>query len=155
MTRFELVTMISGIGKKSFLNFGFDLLINGLDEHRELEIEIKLPNVNEKKLIKGSTESFDQSPLDLVSDCEGETDHHGFMDFMNEDITKMGDQIEYLFNNSEEGEENFFLSLFLVPRYDRLLIKGEDDIVEEFSFRFEDYLDKNNIPRRNWEIGRV
>ena len=141
--------------KQFSLNFGFDLLINGLDEHRELEIEIKLPNVSEKKLIKGSTESLDQSPLDLVSDWEGETDHHGFMDFMNEDITKMGDQIEYLFNNSEEGEENFFLSLFLVPRYDRLLIKGEDDIVEEFSFRFEDYLDKNNIPRRNWEIGRV
>ena len=141
--------------KQFSLNFGFDLLINGLDEHRELEIEIKLPNVSEKKLIKGSTESLDQSPLDLVSDWEGETDHHGFMDFMNEDITKMGDQIEYLFNNSEEGEENFFLSLFLVPRYDRLLIKGEDDIVEEFSFRFEDYLDKNNIPRRNWEIGKV
>ena len=141
--------------KQFSLNFGFDLLINGLDEHRELEIEIKLPNVSEKKLIKGSTESLDQSPLDLVSDWEGETDHHGFMDFMNEDITKMGDQIEYLFNNSEEGEENFFLSLFLVPRYDRLLIKSEDDIVEEFSFRFEDYLDKNNIPRRNWEIGKV
>ena len=141
--------------KQFSLNFGFDLLINGLDEHRELEIEIKLPNVSEKKLIKGSTESLDQSPLDLVSDWEGETDHHGFMDFMNEDITKMGDQIEYLFNNCEEGEENFFISLFLVPRYDRLLIKGEDDVVEEFSFRFEDYLDKNNIPRRNWEIGRV
>ena len=141
--------------KQFSLNFGFDLLINGLDEHRELEIEIKLPNVSKKKLIKGSTESLDLSHLDLVSDWEGETDHHGFMDFMNEDITKMGDQIEYLFNNSEEGEENFFLSLFLVPRYDRLLIKGEDDVVEEFSFRFEDYLDKNNIPRRNWEIGRV
>jgi len=29
--------------KQFSLNFGFDLLINGLDEHRELEIEIKLP----------------------------------------------------------------------------------------------------------------
>ena len=108
--------------KQFSLNFGFDLLINGLDEHRELEIEIKLPNVSEKKLIKGSTESLDQSPLDLVSDWEGETDHHGFMDFMNEDITKMGDQIEYLFNNCEEGEENFFLSLLVLQNFLNLFL---------------------------------
>lgn len=141
--------------KQFSLNFGFDVVFMGLDEERDIKIEIKILNVEEKKFLKGSTKSLDVSPLNLVSDWEGDTDHHGFMDFMDVDITKMGDQIEYSFNDSEEGEQNFFLSLFLIPRYDRLLIKNEDGEVEEYSFRFEDYLDENNIPRRNWEIGRV
>ena len=34
------------------LNFGFDVLIFGLDKHREVEIEIKLLNVDEKKTLK-------------------------------------------------------------------------------------------------------
>ena len=141
--------------KQFSLNFGFDVVFMGLDEERDIEIEIKILNVEEKKFLKGSTKSLDVSPLNLVSDWEGDTDHHGFMDFMDVDITKMGDQIEYSFNDSEEGEQNFFLSLFLIPRYDRLLIKNEDGEVEEYSFRFEDYLDDNNIHRRKWEIGRV
>ena len=141
--------------KQFSLNFGFDVVFMGLDEDRVVEIEIKILNVDEKKFLIGSTKSLDVSPLNLVSDWEGDTDNHGFMDFMDVDITKMGDQIEYSFNDSEEGEQNFFLSLFLIPRYDRLLIKNEDGEVEEYSFRFEDYLDENNIPRRNWEIGRV
>ena len=141
--------------KQFSLNFGFDVVFMGLDEEREIEIKIKLLNVEEKKFLKGSTKSLDVSPLNLVSDWEGDTDHHGFMDFMDVDITKMGDQIEYSFNESKEGEQNFFLSLFLIPRYDRLLIKNEDGGVEEYSFRFEDYIDDNNIHRRKWEIGRV
>ena len=141
--------------KQFSLNFGFDVVFMGLDEEREIEIKIKLLNVEEKKFLKGSTKSLDVSPLNLVSDWEGETDHHGFIDFMDKDITKMGDQIKYSFNESEEGEQNFFLSLFLIPRYDRLLIKNEDGGVEEYSFRFEDYLDDNNIHRRNWEVERV
>jgi hypothetical protein len=139
--------------KQFSLNFGFDVVFLGLDEDRDVEIEIKLLNVEEKKFLKGSTKSLDVSPLNLVSDWEGETDHHGFIDFMDKDITKMGDQIEYSFNESEEGEQNFFLSLFLIPRYDRLLIKNENDVVEEYTFRFEDYIDDNNIPRRSWEVG--
>ena len=141
--------------KQFSLNFGFDVVFLGLDEDRVVEIEIKILNVDEKKFLIGSSESLDVSPLNLFSDWEGDTDQHGFMDFTDKDITKMGDQIEYSFNDSEEGEQNFFLSLFLIPRYDRLLIKNEDGEVEEYSFRFEDYLDENNIPRRNWEIGRV
>ena len=141
--------------KKFSLNFGFDVVFLGLDEERDIEIEIKILNVDEKKFLIGSSESLDVSPLNLVSDWEGDTDQHGFMDFIDKDITKMGDQIEYSFNDSEEGEQNFFLSLFLIPRYDRLLIKNEDGGVEEYSFRFEDYLDDNNIPRRSWEVGRV
>ena len=141
--------------KQFSLNFGFDVVFLGLDEDRVVEIEIKILNVDEKKFLIGSSESLDVSPLNLVSDWEGDTDQHGFMDFIDKDITKMGDQIEYSFNDSEEGEQNFFLSLFLIPRYDRLLIKNEDGGVEEYSFRFEDYLDDNNIPRRSWEVGRV
>ena len=141
--------------KQFSLNFGFDVVFMGLDEDRVVEIEIKILNVDEKKFLIGSSESLDVSPLNLVSDWEGDTDQHGFMDFIDKDITKMGDQIEYSFNDSEEGEQNFFLSLFLIPRYDRLLIKNEDGGVEEYSFRFEDYLDDNNIPRRSWEVGRV
>ena len=141
--------------KQFSLNFGFDVVFLGLDEDRVVEIEIKILNVDEKKFLIGSSESLDVSPLNLVSDWEGETDHHGFMDFMDVDITKMGDQIEYSFNESEEGEQNFFLSLFLIPRYDRLLIKNENDVVEEYTFRFEGYIDDNNIHRRKWEIGRV
>jgi hypothetical protein len=141
--------------KQFSLNFGFDVVFLGLDEDRDVEIEIKILKMEEKKFLKGFTESLDVSPLNLVSDWEGKTDQHGFMDFTDKDITKMGDQIEYSFNDSEEGEQNFFLSLFLIPRYDRLLIKNEDGEVEEYSFRFEDYIDDNNIPRRNWEIGRV
>ena len=64
------------------LNFGFDVLIFDLDKHRELEIEIKLLNVDEKKFLKGSTESLDMSPLNLVSEWEGPGDHNTFMDFM-------------------------------------------------------------------------
>ena len=139
--------------KQFSLNFGFDVVFLGLDEDRVVEIEIKILNVDEKKFLIGSSKSLDVSPLNLVSDWEGETDHHGFMDFMDVDITKMGDQIEYSFNDSEEGEQNFFLSLFLIPRYDRLLIKNENDVVEEYTFRFEDYIDDNNIPRRSWEVG--
>ena len=141
--------------KQFSLKFGFDVVFLGLDEDRDVEIEIKILKMEEKKFLKGFTESLDVSPLNLVSDWEGKTDQHGFMDFTDKDITKMGDQIEYSFNDSEEGEQNFFLSLFLIPRYDRLLIKNEDGEVEEYSFRFEDYIDDNNIPRRNWEIGRV
>ena len=137
------------------LNFGFDVLIFDLDKHRELEIEIKLLNVDEKKFLKGSTESLDQSPLNLVSEWEGPGDHNTFMDFMDVDITKMGDQIEYSFKDGGEGEENFFLSMFLLPRYDRLLIKNEGNVIEEYTFSFEDYLDENNIQRRKWEIERV
>ena len=141
--------------KQFSLNFGFDVVFLGLDEDRVVEIEIKILNVDEKKFLIGSSESLDVSPLNLVSDWEGDTDQHGFMDFIDKDITKMGDKIEYSFNNSEEGEQNFFLSLFLIPRYDRLLIKNEDGGVEEYTFRFEDYIDDNNIHRRKWEIGRV
>ena len=141
--------------KQFSLSFGFDVVFLGLDEDRVVEIEIKILNVDEKKFLIGSSESLDVSPLNLVSDWEGDTDQHGFMDFIDKDITKMGDKIEYSFNNSEEGEQNFFLSLFLIPRYDRLLIKNEDGGVEEYTFRFEDYIDDNNIHRRKWEIGRV
>jgi hypothetical protein len=141
--------------KQFSLNFGFDVVFMGLDEDRVVEIEIKILNVDEKKFLIGSSESLDVSPLNLFSDWEGDTDQHGFMDFIDKEITKMGDKIEYSFNNSEEGEQNFFLSLFLIPRYDRLLIKSEDGGVEEYTFRFEDYVDDNNIHRRKWEIGRV
>ena len=141
--------------KQFSLNFGFDVVFLGLDEDRDVEIEIKILNVDEKKFLIGSSESLDVSPLNLFSDWEGDTDQHGFMDFIDKDITKMGDKVEYSFNNSEEGEQNFFLSLFLIPRYDRLLIKNEDGGVEEYTFRFEDYIDDNNIHRRKWEIGRV
>jgi len=141
--------------KQFSLNFGFDVVFLGLDEDRVVEIEIKILNVDEKKFLIGSSESLDVSPLNLFSDWEGDTDQHGFMDFIDKDITKMGDKIEYSFNNSEEGEQNFFLSLFLIPRYDRLLIKNENDVVEEYTFRFEGYIDDNNIHRRKWEIGRV
>ena len=142
--------------KKQFcLNFGFDVLIFGLDKHREEEIEIKLLNVDDKKFLKGSTESLDQSPLNLVSEWEGPGDHNTFMDFMDVDITKMGDQIEYSFKDGGEGEENFFLTIFLLPRYDRLLIKNEGNVIEEYTFSFEDYLDENNIQRRKWEIEKV
>jgi len=141
--------------KQFSLNFGFDVVFSGLDEDRVVEIEIKILNVDEKKFLIGSSESLDVSPLNLFSDWEGDTDQHGFMDFIDKDITKMGDKVEYSFNNSEEGEQNFFLSLFLIPRYDRLLIKNEDGGVEEYTFRFEDYIDDNNIHRRKWEIGRV
>ena len=141
--------------KQFSLNFGFDVVFLSLDEDRVVEIEIKIPNVDEKKFLIGSTKYLDVSPLNLVSDWEGDTDHHGFMDFIDEDITKMGDQIEYSYINSEGGEEDFHSVLFLLPRYDRLLIKNEKNGVEEYSFRFEDYIDENNIPRRNWEVGKV
>ena len=141
--------------KQFSLNFGFDVVFLGLDEDRVVEIEIKILNIKEKKFLIGSSEPLDVSPLNLFSDWEGDTDQHGFMDFIDKDITKMGDKIEYSFNNSEEGEQNFFLSLFLIPRYDRLLIKNENDVVEEYTFRFEGYIDDNNIHRRKWEIGRV
>ena len=141
--------------KQFSLNFGFDVVFLSLDEDRVVEIEIKIPNVDEKKFLIGSTKYLDVSPLNLVSDWEGDTDHHGFMDFIDEDITKMGDQIEYSYINSEGGEEDFHSVLFLLPRYDRLLIKNEKNGVEEYSFRFEDYIDGNNIPRRNWEVGKV
>ena len=140
--------------KQFSLNFGFDVVFLSLDEDRVVEIEIKIPNVDEKKFLIGSTKYLDVSPLNLVSDWEGDTDHHGFMDFIDKDITKMGDQIEYSIN-SEGGEEDFHSVLFLLPRYDRLLIKNEKNEVEEYSFRFEDYIDENNIPRRNWEVGKV
>ena len=141
--------------KQFSLNFGFDVVFLSLDEDRVVEIEIKIPNVDEKKFLIGSTKYLDVSPLNLVSDWEGDTDHHGFMDFIDKDITKMGDQIEYSYINSEGGEEDFHSVLFLLPRYDRLLIKNEKNGVEEYSFRFEDYIDGNNIPRRNWEVGKV
>lgn len=141
--------------KQFSLNFGFDVVFLSLDEDRVVEIEIKIPNVDEKKFLIGSTKYLDVSPLNLVSDWEGDTDHHGFMDFIDKDITKMGDQIEYSYINSEGGEEDFHSVLFLLPRYDRLLIKNEKNEVEEYSFRFEDYIDENNIPRRNWEVGKV
>jgi len=141
--------------KQFSLKFGFDVVFLGLDEDRVVEIEIKILNVDEKKFLIGSSKSLDVSPLNLVSDWEGETDHHGFMDYMDKDITKMGDLIEYSYINSEGGEEDFHSVLFLIPRYDRLLIKNEDGGVEEYSFRFEDYLDDNNIHRRNWEVERV
>ena len=38
--------------KQFCLNFGFDVLVLGLDKHREVEIEIKLLNVDEKKFLK-------------------------------------------------------------------------------------------------------
>jgi len=141
--------------KQFSLNFGFDVVFLSLDEDIVVEIEIKIPNVDEKKFLIGSTKYLDVSPLNLVSDWEGDTDHHGFMDFIDKDITKMGDQIEYSYINSEGGEEDFHSVLFLLPRYDRLLIKNEKNGVEEYSFRFEDYIDENNIPRRNWEVGKV
>jgi len=141
--------------KQFSLNFGFDVVFLSLDEDRVVEIEIKIPNVDEKKFLIGSTKYLDVSPLNLVSDWEGDTDHHGFMDFIDKDITKMGDLIEYSYINSEGGEEDFHSVLFLLPRYDRLLIKNEKNGVEEYSFRFEDYIDENNIPRRNWEVGKV
>lgn len=141
--------------KQFSLNFGFDVVFLGLDEDRVVEIEIKILNVDEKKFLIGSSKSLDVSPLNLVSDWEGETDHHGFMDYMDKDITKMGDRIEYSYINSEGGEEDFVSVLFLLPRYDRLLIKNEDGGVEEYSFHFEDYIDDNNIPRRKWEVGKV
>jgi len=141
--------------KQFSLNFGFDVVFMGLDEERDVEIEIKLLNVEEKKFLKGSTKSLDVSPLNLVSDWEGDTDQHGFMDFIDKDITKMGDLIEYSYINSEGGEEDFVSVLFLLPRYDRLLIKNEDGEVEEYSFRIVDYIDDYNIPRRNWEVGKV
>ena len=89
--------------KQFSLKFGFDVVFLGLDEDRVVEIEIKILIVDEKKFLIGSSKSLDVSPLNLVSDWEGDTDHHGFMDFMDVDITKMGDQIEYSFNDSEEG----------------------------------------------------
>ena len=141
--------------KQFSLNFGFDVVFLSLDEGIVVEIEIKIPNVDEKKFLIGSTKYLDVSPLNLVSDWEGDTDHHGFMDFIDKDITKMGDLIEYSYINSEGGEEDFHSVLFLLPRYDRLLIKNEKNGVEEYSFRFEDYIDENNIPRRNWEVGKV
>ena len=140
--------------KQFSLSFGFDVFLLGVEEHREIEIEIKMRNVDEKKFLKGSTESLDTSPLNMVTNYTEKSDHHGYMDYIDKDITDMGDFIEYSINNAEEGEENFRVSLFLVPRYDMLLIKNEDGGVEEYSFRFEDYVDSNNIPRRTWKVGK-
>ena len=66
--------------KQFSLNFGFDVVFMGLDEERDIEIEIKILNVDEKKFLIGSTKSLDVSPLNLVSDWEGDTDNHGFIE---------------------------------------------------------------------------
>ena len=144
------------IMKKEFIfRYSFDLLILGMDEPREIELEINLLLFNKKITLKGSPGTLDCEPLNFVWDDEWEGDNQSLLDFMVKEVNKVGDQIEYSFNDGGEGEENFFLSLFLIPRLNRLFLMDEKGNTERYLFNFEDYLDENNIQRRKWEMEPV
>ena len=92
--------------KKFSIYCGYDILIMGADEDREIELEVNflLAKPTPKILnYSGKLRSLDATNLDMCLEEEGE-DYIDFLERTDEELKKVGDNIEYNFNNSEEGE---------------------------------------------------
>tara|TARA_B100000959_G_C14807979_1_gene552568 strand:- start:478 stop:912 length:435 start_codon:yes stop_codon:yes gene_type:complete len=142
--------------KKFSIYCGYDILIMGADEDREIELEVNflLAKPTPKILnYSGKLRSLDATNLDMCLEEEGE-DYKDFLERTDEELKKVGDNIEYNFNNSEEGEINHFLSAFFLPRYDKLLIL-DNEKQDVFSFVYQDSLEAHKIHSRKWELKKI
>jgi len=140
--------------KKFFLYCGYDILIMGADENREVELEVNCLQAKPiPKVFKfsGELQSLNTDILDMCLEEESD-DYLDFLERTHTELKRVGDDIEYTFKDSEEGEINFFLSAFLLPKYEKLFIQHEDGKEEEHDFVYKDDPGENSIHTRRWSI---
>ena len=136
--------------KKFSIYCGYDILIMGAEEPREIELEINFLKQNKILKFSGIIDSIDSSALNMCHEEEGD-DYTSFLERTDTELKRVGDNIEYTFNDSKEGEINFFLSAFLLPRYDKLLV-DENGNQTEYIFTYKDIIKENLIHTRVWKI---
>ena len=136
--------------KKFSIYCGYDILIMGAEEPREVELEINFLKQNKILKFSGIIDSIDSSALNMCHEEEGD-DYTNFLERTDTELKRVGDNIEYTFNDGKEGEINFFLSAFLLPRYDKLLV-DENGNQTEYIFTYKDIVKENLIHTRVWEI---
>lgn len=140
--------------KKFFLYCGYDILMMGADrKNREVELEVNwleakpIPKVFK---FSGKLHSLNTDILDMCLEEES-ADYLDFLERTHTELKRVGDHIEYTFNDSKEGEINFFLTTYFLPRYDRLIIK-DDSNQTEYSFKYKDVVTEDQIHTRDWKL---
>ena len=141
--------------KKSLIYCGFDIEVWGNEEEEPREVELEVNFLTENKTMKfsGMTNALDTTSLDTCLEEESD-DFLDFLERTHEELIRRGDNIEYSYNDSEEGEINFYLTAFLIPRYDKLVVHHEDGKKEEYDFTFEEVPDENLIHNKKWSVVR-
>ena len=137
--------------KKFSIYCGYDIEVWGDKEPREVKLEVNFLSVGKTMKFSGMFDALDTTNLDTCLKEESD-DFVDFLERTHEELIIIGDNIEYSYNDSKEGEINFYLSAFFIPRYDRLLVLHEDGKEEEYGFAFEEIPGENLIPNKKWNI---
>ena len=140
--------------KKFSIYCGYDIEVWGNEEPREVELEVNFLSVGKTMKFSGMCDALDTTSLDTCLEEESD-DFVDFLERTHEELIIIGDNIEYSYNDSKEGEINFYLSAFFTPRYDRLLVLHEDGKEEEYGFAFEEIPGENLIHNKKWNIVEI
>ena len=146
--------------KKFFLlRYSFDLVILGMPEPREIELDLKILQFDEKFTLKGIPGFLDLSPFNSVWEGEVETvkgekniDNQILLNRLVNQLNEVSEKIEYSFTCLDNDEDNSSLSVILLPLLGRLTLTGDHQTYEKYLFSYDEYQDEKNIPQRKWEM---
>ena len=103
------------------LSYRFDLVILGMEEPREIELELKILQFDEQFTLKGFPRSIDLSPFNSVWEGEVEIvrgdknlDNQILLNKIVNQVNEISEKIEYSFNCSDSDEDNSSLSVILL-----------------------------------------